>query len=278
MGIARQRGRMMRSLCLLAVMAVAMAQDDGNVAPAGGDNLAIPLAKLPMPADKCSVSVSNDADMRLSAVAWGYDNAYWMVKQDRDWGEVKDKWVRLGGFFAGGPTVVRNANNDLVIFGRGADRKLWYRVLNQGEPSAENEDSWTCLEGKSLSSRPTAWVDPQGLIHLVYQGIDNQAYEKRQFANGTEAVWGEWTSLGGVFSNTPNVVVDPEGITHLFARGIDGGMWHMTQKVEEDGSLTWKGCRCQRAPLTCLHAPPLSPASMPKASSKSSCGVATSRS
>merc|ERR1711998_285172 len=234
--ISQTRARMLRVVAALCVVAasVAVAQI------AGGENFGVPVAPLPIPQDKCSVSATNDADMRLSVFAWGYNNAFWMSKQDENWGTMSE-WVRLGGFFAGGPTVVRNANNDLVIFGRGADRKLWYRVLNQGEPSAENEDSWTCLEGKSLSSRPTAWVDPQGLIHLVYQGIDNQAYEKRQFANGTEAVWGEWTSLGGVFSNTPNVVVDPEGITHLFARGIDGGMWHMTQKVEEDGSLTWKG-------------------------------------
>jgi hypothetical protein len=130
------------------------------------------------------------------------------------------------------PVPLRNSNNDLVVFGRGADRKVWYKVLG-------DEGDWVPLGGKLLSGRVTALLDPQGLIHVFARGKDSAVWEKRQYANGTEAVWGEWASLGGIVSSNIAAVVDPEAVTHLFARGIDGSMWSMTQKLEEDGSLTW---------------------------------------
>jgi hypothetical protein len=220
---------MFRVLALFCVLSVAAAQS-----VAGGENYGIPLAPLPIPADKCSVAASNDADMRLTVFAWGYNNEFWMAKQGENWGPMSE-WKSVGGFFAGGPTVIRNANNDIVVFGRGADKKIWYKVFHPDS----TEDEWTPLGGKTLSSRITAVVDPQGLIHLFGRAADSAIYEKRQFANGTEAVWGEWTSLGGVLSSSPSAIVDAEGVMHLFARGVDGGMWTMTQKLEEDGSLTW---------------------------------------
>jgi len=220
---------MMRVVCLLAIVAGAAAQT-----VAGGENFGIPLAPLPIPHDKCSVAATNDADMRLTVFAWGYNNEFWVSKQDENWGAMSE-WKSVGGFFAGGPTVIRNANNDVVAFGRGADKKIWYKVFH---PDA-TEDDWTPLGGKTLSARITAVVDPQGLIHLFGRAADSAIYEKRQFANGTEAVWGEWTSLGGVLSGSPSAIVDAEGVMHLFARGEDGGLWTMTQKLEEDGSLTW---------------------------------------
>jgi len=171
--------------------------------------------------------------MNLAAVAWGYNNEFWMAKHaNGTWGS----WASVGGFFAGGPTVIRNANNDLVVFGRGADRKVWYRVFRQG---GGGQQDWTALGGKLLSGRVTALVDPQGLIHVFARGKDSAVWEKRHYANGTEAVWGEWTSLGGIFTSNVAAVVDAEGLMHLFSRGVDGFLWSMTQKLEEDGSVTW---------------------------------------
>lgn len=201
---------------------------------AGGENFGIPLAPLPIPFDKCSVAASNDAEMRLTVFAWGYNNEFWVSKQGENWGPFSE-WKSVGGFFAGGPTVIRNANNDIVVFGRGADKKVWYKVFHAGG----DEDEWAPLGGKLLSGHVTALVDPQGLIHVFARGKDSAVWEKRQFANGTEAIWGEWTSLGGIVSSNVASVLDAEGIVHLFARGVDGFMWSMTQKLEDDGSLTW---------------------------------------
>jgi len=138
-------------------------------------------------------------------------------------------------FFAGGPTVIRNANNDLVVFGRGADRKVWYKVFKNGN----DEDDWVPLGGKLLSSRVTAVLDAQGLIHIFARGKDSAIWEKRQYANGTEANWGEWTSLGGIVTSGVEAIVDAEGVINLFTRGVEGSLWYMTQKLEDDGSLTW---------------------------------------
>jgi hypothetical protein len=187
-----------------------------------------------VPFDKCSVAGANDADMRQTVFAWGYNNEFWFSKQGEDWGEFGE-WKSAGGFFAGGPTVLRNANNDLVVFGRGADRKVWYKVFHNGQDDAD----WEPLGGKLLSGRVTATVDSQGLLHVFARGKDSAVWEKRQYANGTEAVWGEWTSLGGIVTSNVAAVMDAEGVTHLFARGVDGSLWSMTQKLEDDGSLTW---------------------------------------
>jgi len=200
--------------------------------PIGGENFGIPLAQPTIPFDKCSVAAANDADMRLNAFVWGYNNEFWTTKQSENWGGFGE-WQSIGGFFAGGPTVIRNANNDIVVFGRGADRKVWYKVLNN------NNADWTPLGGQLLSSRITVTVDPQGLFHIYGRAKDSAVWEKRQYANGTEAIWGEWVSLGGVVTSHVGAVVDAEGITHLFARGVDGFLWSMTQKLEDDGSLTW---------------------------------------
>jgi len=218
----------MRVLALFALVAFAAAQLPG------GENFGIPLAPLPVPFDKCSVAGANDGDMRQTVFAWGYNNEFWYSKQGEDWGEFGE-WKSAGGFFAGGPTVLRNANNDIVVFGRGADRKVWYKVFQNGDDDAD----WVPLGGKLLSGRVTAIIDAQGLLHVFARGKDSAVWEKRQYANGTEAVWGEWTSLGGIVTSNVAAVMDAEGVTHLFARGVDGALWTMTQKLEDDGSLTW---------------------------------------
>jgi len=234
MGVATESVTMMLRVALLCVVgaSLALAQD----APVGGENMGIPVASLPIPFDKCSVSATNDADMRMTVFAWGYDNEFWTCKQDASYGAMSE-WKSVGGFFAGGPTVIRNANNDVVVFGRDVNKKIQYDVFHPDGTS----DGWTSLGGSVLSSRVTAVVDPQGLIHIFARNKDSAIWEKRQFANGTEAVWGEWTTLGGIVSSPPEAIVDAEGIMHLFARGIDGKLFHMTQKLEEDGSLTWTG-------------------------------------
>jgi len=221
---------MRQCLIVLATLFVALASAQ---TPVGGENFGIPLASLPIPYDKCSIAAANDANMQLTAVAWGYNNEFWVSKQEPNWGAFGE-WKSIGGFFAGGPTVIRNSFNDLVIFGRGADRKVWYKVFREG-----SDEDWTPLGGKLLSGRVTALLDPQGLIHVFARGKDSAAWEKRQFANGTEAVWGEWTSLGGIFTSNVAAVVDAEGIIHLYSRGVDGALWSLTQKLEDDGSLTW---------------------------------------
>jgi len=122
-----------------------------------------------------------------------------------------------------------------VIFGRGADQKVWFKVLH----SSGEEDDWTPLGGNQMSGHIIAIVDPQGLLHVFSRGKDSAVWERRQYANGTEAIWGEWTSLGGIVSSNVAGVLDAEGVMHLFARGIDGHMWSLTQKLEDDGSLSW---------------------------------------
>lgn len=221
--------------CLFVIAAFATSLVVADL-PAGGENFGIPVAPSTVPFDRCSVAAANDADMRLTAFAWGYNNAYWMAKQGEHYGSFGE-WTSLGGFFSGGPTVLRNSNNDLVVFGRGADRKIYYKVLDKHTDAATSE--WIAIPDEFMSPRITVTIDPQGLFHIFALGRDSSVYERRQFANGVEAIWGNWTSLGGKLTSDPAAIVDAEGITHLFARGVDGFLWSMTQQLEDDGSLTW---------------------------------------
>jgi len=162
------------------------------------------------------------------------NNEYWMCKQQEDGG--MGAWVSTGGFFAGGPTVLRNANNDLVAFGRGADKKIWYKVFH----ASDDDGEWIALGGKLMSGRVSAIVDAQGLIHIYARGQDSAVWQKRQIASGTEAEWADWESLGGSVSGNVAAVLDAEGLVHLFARGIDGFMWGSVQALNDDGVLEFK--------------------------------------
>jgi hypothetical protein len=157
-----------------------------------------------------------------------------MAKQEADsWSALSD-WSSIGGFFSGGPTVLRNANNDIVVLGRGADKKAWYKVLMNNVTQ-----EWVSLGGEIHSSRINALLDPHGFIHVYSRGHDNAIWEKRQFPGNSEAVWGSWTSLGGAFTGNVESLIDAEGFIHLFARGIEGHVWNTTQVLDEDGSLSW---------------------------------------
>jgi hypothetical protein len=229
---------MLKAIVALLLVSIAAAQ------VAGGDNIGIPLAPLPVPHDMCSVSVANNADLEMTAVAWGYDNKFWVTKRVAF--DSFTNWTSIGGFFAGSPTVIKNANNDIVVFGRGADRKIWYKVLHGGDDDGE----WVPLGGKLMSGRVTALTDPQGLIHVFARGKDSAVWEKRQFANGTEAVWGEWASLGGVTTSNIATVLDAEGIIHLFTRGVDGQLWSLTQSLKDDSSLVWESWKLEDGSIT----------------------------
>jgi hypothetical protein len=227
----------MKPCVVLAALLVAAVSAQSKV---GGEN-SFPGVALPsIPYDKCSVAAANDASMRLHAFALGYDNSFWVSKQAADWGPFGN-WESLGGSFESGPAVIRNANNDLAVFGLGMGvgyKSAWYRVLADGVPDS---DKWFDLQGKihPAASRITPVLDPQGLLHIFARGLNSDVWEKRQYANGTEAIWGEWTSLGGVVTSDITAIVDAEGVTHLFGRGVDGNLWTMSQSLDPEGSLNW---------------------------------------
>jgi len=221
--------RMVLAVVVLAAMAIAVKAD-----VAGGENLAIPVAELPIPCDKCSVAATNNANMSLTLFSWGYDNAYWMISQ-ASLGGLFAPWKSIGGYFAAGPSVLRNANNDIVVFGNGADRNVWYKVFHENGV----EDNWETLGGNFLARGVASIIDPQGLIHVYVCGYDSAVWEMRQNANGTEALWGAWTSLGGAITGSVTAMLDAEGVINLFARGVNDRLTYLTQTLQEDGSLAW---------------------------------------
>eukprot|EP00298_Acanthocystis_sp_HF-20_P029984 c8994_g1_i2.p1 GENE.c8994_g1_i2~~c8994_g1_i2.p1 ORF type:complete len:392 (+),score=163.00 c8994_g1_i2:44-1219(+) len=214
-------------ICLLAAICISV---KGYIP--GGQNLGLPLAFPSIPFDKCIVSSANDISSETSVFSWGYNNEYWTTKQSSG---SFGTWKSIGGYFAGGPTAIRNANNNIVVFGRGSDKQVWTQTI-----SSENDhSSWISLGGNISSHRISALLDPQGFIYIFARGQDGSVWQKNQISNGTEAIWADWVSLGGHLTSDITSLIDNEGIIHLFARGIDGLLWNKTQKLDVNGTLKW---------------------------------------
>lgn len=51
--------------------------------------------------------------------------------------------------------------------------------------------------------------------------------------------WGDWRSLGGLFSSAPSAVVWPSGVTTVFARGGDTQIWAINEDPAAGGFGGW---------------------------------------
>jgi hypothetical protein len=84
-----------------------------------------------------------------------------------------------------------------VVLGRGADKKVWYKVLHENGV----EDAWIPLGGKLLSGRVSALVDPQGLLHVFARGRDSAIWEKRQVSRNIQKKYIKYMHLSLSFQN-----------------------------------------------------------------------------
>merc|ERR1712054_245651 len=119
-------------VCFALVIAIAVVAGKVTVEPkAGGCNQAIPVAPDSYPHDMCGSVAKLSEDKRMEVFTYGFDNAYWYKKQTGVGGGFGN-WTSLGGIFAGGPSVTKNADGHTVIFGRGIDKAVWYKTLLPG--------------------------------------------------------------------------------------------------------------------------------------------------
>jgi len=220
-------------VCFALVIAIAVVAGKVTVEPkAGGCNQAIPVAPESYPHDMCGSVAKLSEDKRMEVFTYGFDNAYWYKKQTGVGGGFGN-WTSLGGIFAGGPSVTKNADGHTVIFGRGIDKAVWYKTLLPGGKATP----WTSLGGDT-SSRAVPLLDSQGLLHVFARGSNRAIWHKYQVANGTHASWGQWHNLGGVVTSAPQVVLDAESLIHVFSRGIDRALWHK-QQAAVNGTFGW---------------------------------------
>jgi len=153
------------------------------------------------------------------------------------WGD----WECLGGVMASSPRtpITLNGGNLVEIYGRAADKALWFRrQTTQQDSSSVDWDSWISLGGV-LASGPAVALTDDGMVSVFARATDKAVYFKSQFEDENGDIhFTQWNSLGGMFSATPNVVVRSDGTIDIFARGIDKAIWHSHQ-IETNGTRTF---------------------------------------
>jgi len=135
--------------------------------------------------------------------------------------------------------ITLNGGNLVEIYGRAADKALWFRrQTTQQDSSSVDWDSWISLGGV-LASGPAVALTDDGMVSVFARATDKAVYFKSQFEDENGDIhFTQWNSLGGMFSATPNVVVRSDGTIDIFARGIDKAIWHSHQ-IETNGTRTF---------------------------------------
>jgi len=194
-------------------------------------------------------AVGLDAEGLMHVFIRGSNRALWHLAEiypkadfvapesSKKWGD----WECLGGVMASSPRipVTINGANLVEVYGRAADKALWYRrQTTQQESASVDWDAWLSLGGV-LASGPSIALTDDGMIDVFARATDKAIYFKSQFEdeNG-ETHFTQWHSLGGMFSTTPAVVVRADGMIDVFARGVDKAIWHSHQ-VETNGTRTF---------------------------------------
>ncbi|MGW0505906.1 tachylectin-related carbohydrate-binding protein [Micromonospora sp. NPDC003241] len=159
-----------------------------------------------------------------------------------DW----EPWFGLAGAMKSEPTVVRLADNSLVIFASDAAGLLWHRRLNS---DGTHPLPWTSLGGTQLTGTPIVHAGADGTATIL--GV-NAAGEVVTATWRAGALTTAWVSLGGTgYLGTPTATVLPGRRMMVLARHGDGavraqlqnsdGTWPRTWTAVGDGSITLAG-------------------------------------
>lgn len=108
-----------------------------------------------------------------------------ILKSSANKGKSWGNWVNLGGVLTSDPTAVSLYRNELDVFVRGTDKKLWSRNWN-----GKIWTDWYSLEGV-LKSGPAA-VKRNKKIDVVAYGIEGELWRKTY----TGFYWKDWEMLG----------------------------------------------------------------------------------
>ncbi|GHA45852.1 hypothetical protein GCM10010372_52080 [Streptomyces tauricus] len=183
-------------------------------------------------------------------------------------GRTRDLGGPTGGRILGQPAAYASAGGRIDVFVRGADSRVYRRVLADGRWGA-----WQSLGGKVTDAPTVAFTDP-GHWTLVARGADGEVVrrgpstgwsslgtpgERQTYGRPSAAVgsdgrihvavrtaaddvwtrtrtaageWSPWTSLGGTVSGSPTLVAAGDAVV-LYARAADYTLW---QRRYEDGA------------------------------------------
>ncbi|WUI51886.1 glycoside hydrolase family 27 protein [Streptomyces sp. NBC_00414] len=175
-------------------------------------------------------------------------------------GRTRDLGGPTGGRILGQPAAYASAGGRIDVFVRGADSRVYRRVLNGGHwgawqslggrvtdaPTVAFTDPghWTLVArgtdgevvrrgpssgwsslgtpgGRQTYGRPSAVVDADGQVHVAVRTAADDVWTRSRTASGE---WSQWTSIGGTVSGSPTLVSVGDDVV-LYARAADYTLW-----------------------------------------------------
>jgi hypothetical protein len=126
----------------------------------------------------------------------------------------------------------QRADPRLVVFVRGTDNRIWYRV--QAQPNGTDWSAWTAFDGPERFVGNIAVASNwDGRVEIFARGTNGAVYNRWQVEpNGN---WSGWGGLGGVLSSDPAVGTNRDGHLEVFGVGTDGALYHRWQVTPGGG-------------------------------------------
>jgi len=182
-------------------------------------------------------------DSRVEIFAVGADDQLYHNWQLTPGGPFQTFWTSLGGPFAESPSVLMDAEGNIVIFARGKiSRSLMYnhQVHNA---SAVFWAGWVNLGG-ILTSSPSAVLTAESMIHVFVRGVDKGLFEKKQVPTFSGNVaWNKYDGLGGLLASHPSVpaALNPLNLLEVYVRQADRAIWYKRQlaTTNETDHVVW---------------------------------------
>ncbi|WP_328667242.1 RICIN domain-containing protein [Streptomyces sp. NBC_00322] len=189
---------------------------------------------------------------RWDVVVRGTDNHAWHLSYAK--GKM-GKWENLGAWLIDSPAISSWGSNQLTVFGRLSDNKLYSRMWD-----GARWGTWKNLGGPPTSTKPGTFIGAPaavswapGRIDVVVRGTDNHAWHL-SYAKGE---WGsKWENLYGYLVDSPAISSKKENQLTIFGRNSDNKLYRKAWNGAGWG--TWyklEGPRTSTKPGTFIGAP-----------------------
>jgi hypothetical protein len=193
------------------------------------------------------VALACHPDGRMHAVMAGTDNQLWHNEQTQEQPGPQGLWS--GWYYLSGlgqkaklVTLACHPDGRMHAVMVGLDNQVWHNEQTEFRVSAP-WTGWRYLSG--LGTKATALAlacHPNGRMHAVMAGMDNQVWHNEQNGSTLNATWTGWRELSGHGTKAIMVALapHPDGRMHAVMAGTDNQLWHNYQTTPNTGD-PWKG-------------------------------------
>jgi hypothetical protein len=213
----------------------------------GGDHVAFTkedLAAEPGSKAKVLALAAHPHDGRMHAVMAGLDDQVWHNEQTTtgvsapwtDWHELSNP-----GNKAKELALAVHPDGRMHAVMAGIDDQVWHNEQISAGVSAPWTD-WHELSNPGNKAKELALaVHPDGRMHALMAGIDDQVWHNEQTSSGVSAPWTDWHVLSnpGNKAKVLALAVHPnDGRMHAVMAGLDDQVWH-NEQIAASASAPW---------------------------------------